>query len=65
LRYKKGLTPSAPPLRLGDPQLDAISLREPDLSRYDPPGVYQKTLDPGEPTPSPPDDTTPDNPDEE
>jgi transposase len=64
LRYKKGLTPSAPPLRLGDPQLDAISLREPDLSRYDPPGAYQKTLDPGEPTPSPPDDTTPDNPDE-
>lgn len=35
LRYKKGLTPSTAPLRLGDPVLDALALREPDLSLYD------------------------------
>lgn len=35
LRHKKGLTPSVAPLRLGDPVLDALALREPDLSRYD------------------------------
>jgi transposase len=44
LRHKRGLTPSPPPLRLGDPILDAISLREPDLSVYD--RLPQKTLDP-------------------
>ena len=44
LRHKRGLTPSPPPLRLGDPMLDAISLREPDLSVYD--RLPQKTLDP-------------------
>jgi transposase len=44
LRHKRGLTPSPPPLRLGDPVLDAISLREPDLSVYD--RLSQKTLDP-------------------
>ena len=35
LRHKKGLVPSPPPLRLGDPALDNIVLREPDLSVYD------------------------------
>ena len=35
LRHKKGLVPSPPPLRLGDPALDAIRLPEPDLSIYD------------------------------
>jgi hypothetical protein len=35
LHHKKGLTPSAAPLRLGDPVLDALALREPDLSLYD------------------------------
>lgn len=35
LRHKKGLTPSTAPLRLGDPALDALALREPDLSLYD------------------------------
>jgi hypothetical protein len=37
------------PLRLGDPVLDALALREPDLSRYDqlvPPAL---TRDPGTP----------------
>jgi transposase len=49
LRHKKGLTPSAPPLRLGDPVLDALSLREPDLSLYDRLVPTPMTLDPGAP----------------
>jgi transposase len=47
LRHKKGLTPSAAPLRLGDPILDALSLREPDLSLYDQLVPQPMTLDPG------------------
>ena len=35
MRHKRGLVPQAPPLRLGEPELDAISLPEPDLSVYD------------------------------
>lgn len=35
LRHKKRLVPAPPPLRLGDPELDDISFREPDLSTYD------------------------------
>jgi transposase len=54
LRHKKGLTPSPPPLRLGDPELDAISFREPDLSIYDDIVPPPMTLDPG----NPPDDDT-------
>jgi len=49
LRHKKGLTPSAAPLRLGDPVLDALSLRDPDLSRYDELVPAPMTCDPGEP----------------
>ena len=49
LRHKRGLVPSAEPLRLGDPELDAISFAEPDLSIYDSLVPRQKTLDPGEP----------------
>ncbi len=49
LRHKKGLTPSAAPLRLGDPVLDALSLREPDLSLYDELVPPPMTLDPGKP----------------
>jgi transposase len=49
LRHKKGLTPSAAPLRLGDPVLDALSLREPDLSRYDQLVPTPMTRDPGAP----------------
>jgi hypothetical protein len=55
LRHKKGLTPSAPP-RLGDPVLDALSLREPDLSLYDQLVRTPITLDPGAPTISDEDD---------
>lgn len=47
LRHKRGLAPHPPPLRLGDPQLDAISVPEPDLSLYDEPP--RMTRDPGEP----------------
>ena len=49
LRHRKGLVPAPCPLRLGDPELDALNFGEPDLSCYD---VYQpphKMLDPGEP----------------
>lgn len=52
LRHKKGLTPSAAPLRLGDPVLDALALREPDLSRYDQLVPQPMTRDPGAPPPS-------------
>jgi len=47
LRHKRGLAPHPPPLRLGDPQLDAISVPEPDLSVYDEPP--RMTRDPGDP----------------
>jgi transposase len=57
LRHKKGLTPSAAPLRLGDPALDALSLREPDLSLYDELVPAPLTRDPGAP---PPTDEAPD-----
>jgi transposase len=49
LRHKKGLTPSPAPLRLGDPALDGICLREPDLSVYDRLVPTPMTLDPGAP----------------
>jgi transposase len=47
LRHKRRLKPSSP-LRLGDPEIDQLSLREPDLARYD---SLPHTLmrDPGEP----------------
>ena len=46
MRHKKGLQPSPPPLRLGDPALDGIVLREPDLSIYDQLVPMPMTLDP-------------------
>jgi hypothetical protein len=49
LRHKKGLTPAAAPLRLGDPVLDALALREPDLSAYDLHVPTPMTRDPGDP----------------
>jgi len=49
LRHKRRLTPSAAPLRLGDPVLDALSLRDPDLSLYDEFVPTPMTRDPGEP----------------
>jgi transposase len=54
LRHKRGLTPSAAPLHLGDPVLDAISLPEPDLSLYDQLVAPAMTRDPGEPPHAPP-----------
>lgn len=49
LRHKRGLTPCAEPLRLGDPELDDIHFDEPDLSFYDTLVPLRKTLDPGDP----------------
>jgi len=53
LRHKKGLSPAPAPLRLNNPALDSISLREPDLSIYDQLVPASMTRDPG-PAPSPP-----------
>lgn len=49
LRHKRGLVPAPAPLRLGDPELDALNFGEPDLSVYDQLVPPHKTLDPGEP----------------
>lgn len=49
LRHKRGLVPRAAPLRLGDPELDALNFCEPDLSVYDQLQPPHKTLDPGDP----------------
>ena len=49
LRHKKGLRPAPAPLRLGDPEIDGISFREPDLSAYDRIVPAAMTRDPGEP----------------
>ncbi len=49
LRHKKGLKPAPAPLRLGHPELDAMSFREPDLSAYDRLVATPMTRDPGEP----------------
>lgn len=46
LRHKRGLAPSAAPLRLGNAELDGIVLPEPDLTIYDRPAL---TRNPGEP----------------
>ena len=49
LRHKRGLVPAPTPLRLGDPELDALNFDEPDLSVYDQIQPPNKTLDPGDP----------------
>ena len=49
LRHKRGLRPAPPPLKLGDPQLDLLSFREPDLSAYDQLVPTPMTRDPGDP----------------
>jgi hypothetical protein len=46
LRHKRNLVPEFTPLELGNPALDQLTLREPDLSVYDRPVL---TLDPGQP----------------
>ena len=45
LRHKRKLEPAFTPLELGNPALDGITLREPDLTLYDPPTM---TRDPGD-----------------
>jgi transposase len=49
LRHKKLLAPAAPPLKLGRPELDELSFKEPDLSVYDALFPPSKTRDPGTP----------------
>jgi transposase len=49
MRHKRGLVPHPAPLRLGNDELDAISLPEPDLSVYDELFASPKTRDPGAP----------------
>ena len=49
LRHKRGLVPQPAPLRLGNDELDRISLPEPDLSIYDQLRPRPMTLDPGSP----------------
>jgi transposase len=48
MRHKRRLVPSHAPLRLRDPALDALSVREPDLTFYDE-VCARSTKDPGEP----------------
>jgi hypothetical protein len=49
MRHKRGLVPQPAPLRLGNDELDGISLPEPDLSVYDELFALPKTRDPGAP----------------
>lgn len=53
LRHKRKLEPSAPPIRLGNPELDDIILPPPDLTPYDRP---VRTSDPGTPPDATPDE---------
>jgi transposase len=46
LRHKRRLVPAPVPLRLGQPELDSLSLGEPDLSAYDRLFATRKTSDP-------------------
>lgn len=48
MRFKRRLTPSPAPLRLGIPALDSLAVREPDLAIYDE-ICASRTKDPGEP----------------
>jgi hypothetical protein len=52
MRHKRGLVAQPAPLRLGNDELDAISLPEPDLSVYDRLFPSPMTRDPGEPPPT-------------
>jgi transposase len=52
LRHRRGLTPAAPPLKLGRPELDSLSFCEPDMSVYDALHVPPRLLAPGS-TPHP------------
>lgn len=50
LRHRRGLVPSAPPLKLGRPELDGLSFAEPDMAVYDALHVAPMLLAPGGPT---------------
>jgi hypothetical protein len=49
MRHKRRLVSAPPPLRLGNPALDTMTVREPDLGVYDEIGATRALLDPGEP----------------
>lgn len=53
MRHKRRLVPAPAPLRLGNPELDAMTVREPDLGVYDEIGAARALLDPGEPVEPP------------
>lgn len=59
LRHEKGLVPTANPLYLGDPALDGIALREPDLGLHNQLVAPAMTRDPGEPPVAPTDQGDP------
>lgn len=58
MRHKRRLVPAPPPLRLGDPQLDAMTVRPPDMAAYDAIGAARALRDPGEPPPPADEETT-------
>jgi len=49
MRHKRKLVAAPAPLRLGNPALDGLTVREPDLSIYDEIGASRALRDPGEP----------------
>jgi transposase len=49
MRHKRKLVAAPAPLRLGNPDLDGLTVREPDLSIYDEIGASRALRDPGEP----------------
>ena len=49
MRHKRRLVAARAPLRLGNPELDAMTVREPDLGVYDDIGAARALLDPGDP----------------
>jgi hypothetical protein len=49
MRHKRKLIEAPAPLRLGNPVLDAMTVRAPDLGVYDDIGAARALLDPGEP----------------
>jgi transposase len=53
LRHKRGLAPSTAPLKLGNPEYDDMTLREPDLARFDIEAASRLTRDPGIPPATP------------
>lgn len=49
MRHKRRLVQLPPPLRLGNPALDQLALKEPDLALYDDIAARKPLRDPGEP----------------